>query len=437
MSLWDVYTDIERPLVPVLARMEAAGVLLDQDHARATLDDLAYQKKYADFQACTYLGVIPIGGAFKLSSHEQLGRRLEELGAPIKARTPAKHVMKTDEDTLREVRWWNPPLIDAILSFRKYQKFSGYVAGYLALVGQDGRIHSSFNQAGHYEEAGGSAASAPITGRLSSSGPNLTNVPHHSDEEWGARIRSCFVPRPGWCWVSVDVEQEEPRIIALIANDTVLKEAFDGGTDIYRAPTVALYPDTDQPGMDDADWKVAFSHQRYVGKTFFLAWYYGAGERRLASLDPSLSSARARTALRQLSRTHPARQDYIDFVRKDIELVKYVTTLFGRRRTNHKWVKWGGRTTISEEGLRECANHIVQGTAGDILKMAMRRVQDALDEEGMEAQMVSVVHDEINLQVPPEEVDRVGSIVYNSFQVVDGLHLPVEVKTGTSWGSVK
>lgn len=437
MSLWSVYTNIERPLVPILARMEATGVLLDAPHAQATLDELEKATAHADFIVRWKLGVFFSHPTFKVSSHEQLGRRLEVLGAPIKARTPSKKVMKTDEDTLQEVRLWNPPLIDSILAFRKYQKFSGYVSSYLTLVAQDGRVHASFNQAGHYEESGGDAKSAPITGRLSSSGPNLQNIPHHSDEAWGARIRSCFVPHPSWVWVSADVEQEEPRIIALIANDTVLKEAFDAGTDIYRSPTVALYPHTDRPDMDDAEWKVAFTPQRYVGKTFFLAWYYGAGEGRLGSLDPALSSARARFALRQLAKSHPARQDYLARVREEVERNEYVEDMFGRRRYNHKWVRRGGKTVITEEGLRECANMLVQGPAGSILKLAMVRVNDTLEGKSMISRMVSVVHDEINFEAPVEEVDELVNIVYNGFQVVDGLHLPVEAKTGTSWGSVK
>ena len=434
MGLWDVYTNIERPLIPVLARMETCGVLLDGLRAAQTYADLVALISVAKQTAMVELGM---EAPFNVGSRDQLARRLEMMGAPVKARTKGKRLLKTDEDTLRGVRWWNPPLIDAILGIFKYTKLSGYVSSYLALVAGDGRIHASFNQAGHYEEVGGDVLSAPITGRLSSSGPNLQNIPHHTDEVWGARIRSCFIPHPGWKWVSVDVAQEEPRIIALIANDTVLKEAFDEGRDIYQAPTIALYPGTDQPGMDDAEWKAAFPHQRYIGKTFFLAWYYGAGEGRLASLDPSLSSARIRLALRQLGKAHPARADYLDKVRRTVESAECVTTFFGRRRTNHKWVERGGKTIISEEGLRECANHIVQGTAGDVLKIAMRIVQDALDRKHMKSHMVSVVHDEINFEAPPEEVDELGDIVYNSFQVVEGLHLPVEVKVGDSWGEVK
>ena len=199
-------------------------------------------------------------------------------------------------------------MIDAILKFKKYGKMITYADNFLDLRGPDGRLHTSLNQCGHYEEIGGENES-PATGRFSLSGPNLSNIPHHRAEidgiDWGHRLRRCLIAPEGSVLLSADLGQEEPRIIAANWDDT-LKEGFLNGRDVYRPATEALYPYT-KNGMDDKEWKREFEYyERFIGKQFVLARYYGASPSRLKQLDPALSDEAIKRAVKEMDEAHPA-----------------------------------------------------------------------------------------------------------------------------------
>lgn len=429
-GLVSVYRDIELPLVPVLADMEATGVLVDYRTASTVLEELSSAEEEARLSAQQSLG----GNTAidNIGSHQQLSTRLEQLGAPITKRTNIKESLVVDDVTLQGIREWNPALIDSILEFRKYQKLKSFVSNFLALRGLDGRLHSSFNQAGSWEEDGKSVRNAPASGRLSSSGPNLQQVPHHSDELWGSRIRGCIVPSPGRVLLACDLEQEEPRIVSHIAQDSTLLTAFAAGKDIYRPATEALYPATIRLDLSDTEWKGLFDHERYNGKTFFLAWYYGGGAGTLRDIDVRLSSSVAGAAIHRLRAAHPAREIYLTETTRQVEQHGFVETLFGRKR----WIAkvYSPDRKVREEGLREIANHRVQGSAADILKIAMRRIWDGLQD--MESKLIMVIHDEVVLDAVPDEVDRLKELVYTSFQGLIPVELPVSFQTGLNWGSM-
>lgn len=425
-GLWDVYEKIELPLVPVLAEMEQQGVRIDTGKAAGLLSQLHDLHTLSkDYVASALAIENPV-------SHEQLSKALEGLGCPIRARTPGKHLLVTDDDALKAVRQWNTPLIDAILDMRKYQKLGGYVSGFINLTDDSGYLHTSFNQAGSWEEYGRTDRSAPATGRLSSSGPNLQNIPHHGDVRWAMAIRSLIQPRPGHLFLSADLEQEEPRIIALVAGDEELRRAFAERRDIYRRATEAVYPHT-RCELDDREWKVKYEEERYKGKTIFLAWYYGAGAPRIRDIEPAVSNARAQAIIRRLRAAHPARERYVAEIAEQVKREGFVRTWFGRKR----WLPTAMSHNRKDVGaaVREACNMPIQGTAADVLKIAMRRIRDGL--RGLDSRLVLTVHDEVGLDVLPSEVDKVREVVYNSFQGLLPIELPIEFKVGASLGEVR
>ena len=427
-ELYGVYERVELPLVPVLADMERIGVQISAEAGQHLRDDLIVQ-----LDSCRQGLSGLLGGDINPNSHEQLGQRLKDLGAPIRRLTPSKGLPGTDADKdLLPIRDWNPTLIDAILEYKHYQKLMGYVNNLLELRDAHDVIHTSYNQAGTWEESGGVTRSAPATGRISSSQPGLQHIPH-PDTEFGRRLRNVFVARPGRVLLAADVEQEEPRIIAETAHDDVLMRAFAEGQDIYRPATVALYPHTGGSLSDNA-WKATHNHERFNGKTFFLAWYYGAGADTLRRIDRSIDPRRCQNALRALAATHPSRDVYLAHTREIAYRDGAVVTLFGRKR----WVPkvYAASRFQREEGYREAANHRIQGTAADILKMAMRRIWDGL--RGMETKLLLTIHDEVVLETIPEEVDRVKELVVKSFRgFLKTVDLPVSFKVGTQWGEMQ
>jgi len=359
------------------------------------------------------------------------------LHCPIKERTKAKKWVVLKADVLRKYRDWNPAIIDGLVDMAHYDKLLDFPIGLLALQHPDGRVRSNFNQAGHVEEnTRGASAAAPDTGRLSSSGPNLQNIPHHSDEEWGARLRNCFIPRPGWVWVSCDVEQEEPRIIAHLTQDPALLRAIGDGRDIYRPATEALYEHTRRSDLNDNEWKQRFTHERYVGKTFVLAWWYGAGTHRLRELDSSLTGAVAKRGMERLEATRPTRAAFVADIAEEAERCGYVVDMFGRIKYVPEALN--PQPKIRHDGVKKAANFKMgQGPAASILKLALVTQDIEIKREGMQAEIVSTVHDEVNYQAPADEVDTLKAIVYRSFQGYISVPLPVTTSVGPSWGEAE
>ena len=427
----DVYRDIELPLIPVLSKMEARGVLVDDDECWRTSVRLADCK---DKSGRKVDELINSGTHMNISSGNQLEKWLIANDAPLKKRTESGERFSVDTEALLEIREWWPELVDHLLNFRKYAKMKSYTDSFMMLRGPDARIHSSLNQSGHFEETGGEG-SAPSTGRLSSSGPNLTNIPHHratvEGKDWSVPIRNCIVAKPGFVLLSADLGQEEPRIIAAVAQDQTLLEGFANGRDIYRPTTESMYPYT-MDGTEDKEWKRTWdAWERFTGKQIFLARYYGAGANRVQSLDPSLSMPTIAAGLARLDEAHPARQAYLDETLQMILTNGWAESLFGRRR----WFPgaFSAKKAYVEEALRQAANMRIQGTAADILKIALTKIDQAL--QGMESGLLFTVHDEGVLEVKVEELEDVVPIVRAAFRdLLPGIDLILEVFVGERWG---
>jgi len=436
-DLWSVYNDIEKPLIPVLAGMETRGMAVDNKRCFKVLSAMSTAKTKAlkeIHNALSSMGVDPSG--FNINSGDQVGALLEGAKAPIQRRTAGKGRLAVDATALLECQTWWPEFITPLLAYRKYEKLAVYVQNFIKLRGPDGRLHTSFNQSGHWEEDGSNPLSAPSTGRISSSGPNLQNIPHHratvGDTDWGAEIRGCLIPKDGYWLMSCDIAQEEPRIIAVLAQDETLLEAFDRGKDIYRPATVALYPHTNIEA-DDSFFKGRFENERFIGKTFFLAWYYGAGTARLKALDSSLSSSDVKRGLSLMTAAHPARDKYLQQTKQQLRQSGIVESHYGRKRWIYK--SWSHDIREFQEALREGANMRVQATAADILKIALVKIDSSLQEHYLTSRLVSTVHDEVVLEVAEDELERVAYLVNQSFDgLLPDMVLPIEVSIGKDWG---
>ena len=440
LGLWDVYNNIEKPLIPVLANMEARGMAVDNRKCFEALRTMGAAKEQVLKEidnALRSVGIDP--NDFNINSGDQVGALLEVQQAPITKRTSGKGRLVVDGTALADCQEWWPEFITPLLAYRKYEKLKVYVQNFLKLRGPDGRLHTSFNQSGHWEEDGSNPLSAPSTGRISSSGPNLQNIPHHravvGDTDWGAEIRGCLIPKHGHWLMSCDIAQEEPRIVAVLAKDQTLLDAFDRGEDIYRPATEALYPYT-RDAENDVVFKKDYEHERFVGKTFFLAWYYGAGSGRLKTLDGSLTGPAIKRGLSLMTEAHPARDLYLRETQRQLRKTGVVESHFGRKRWIYK--SWSHDPREFQEALREGANMRVQATAADILKIALVAIDSSLQEHYLVSRLVSTVHDEVVLEVADDELLRVAYLVNRAFSgLLPGMELPVEVSLGKDWGHMK
>ena len=445
LGLWGLYEYVEKPLVPVLAKIEMAGVGFDLKQAKVIQDELNDLVWVTTMRAETAL--IDVGVSFvKIKSGKWLSNLFDQMGAPEGERTDKSGQRKTDETALTALKYWWPEFIECYLDLQKYTKLLSFVDSWIALVVEEtGRIHTSINQSSSGADNADGVRNAPATGRLSSSGPNFNQVPHHSDEAWGAKLRSLIAADDGWVIMAADAEQEEPRVVAVVAYDLALQKAFRNNTDIYRQATCAIYPHTIED-IPDSEWKIKYEHERYGGKTFFLAWYYGAGPGTLINnVDSSLSLSVANEAVENLAKAHPARTEYLEDVEKEVLLHKgWATDIFGRKRFfpeiltgKYKYSKRIKRTNPAyQDGLRKAANFKVQGPCATILKKAIVKVDSELTSKGMAGRILFPVHDELVMTCPREEVDVLKEIVIESFQSSFNIVLPISVQVGKNWGDM-
>jgi DNA polymerase-1 len=218
----------------------------------------------------------------------------------------------------------------------------------------------------------------------------------------------------------------------VLAQDQTLLDAFAAGKDIYRPATEALYPYTND-AENDAVFKQDYENERFIGKTFFLAWYYGAGAGRLKTLDGSLTSPAIKRGLLLMTDAHPARDAYLAETKQQLRKTGIVESHFGRKRWIYK--SWSHDPREFQEALREGANMRVQGTAADILKIALVTIDKELRKHYLTSRLVSTVHDEVVLEVADDEVLRVAYLVNQAFSgLLPGMELPVEVSLGKDWG---
>ena len=401
-----LFRDIEMPLIPVLAEMEAAGVAID----RAALDvlDIEFGSEMARLESEIYLDV---GHEFNLGSPKQLEQILfYELNLPKGKRTKTGY--STDASVLEELKPAHP-MIGKLLDWRLYSKLrSTYIEALPALVSdRDGRLHTTFHQA------------VAATGRLSSSDPNLQNIPIRSD--LGRRIRRAFVAgSPDLTLLAADYSQIELRILAHVSGDEHLRDAFARGADIHRETAARVLH------KDPAD----ISHdERSMAKMVNFGLAYGMSDFGLSS-RAGISRAEAKAFIDNYFATYSGISYYMIHIKELARQQGYVTTLLGRRRS----IPELRIPALRSAGERMAINMPIQGTAADIIKIAMIRLPERLRAAGLKARLLLQVHDDLVLEVPREEVDAVVPILRDTMESAMKLDVPltVDVKVGDNWESM-
>ena len=404
--LQELYSRIEEPLIRVLSRMEMNGVRIDLDALRTYADGLRVQA--AEKEAL----VRELSGepSLNINSPKQIGEVIfEKLKLDPKAKKPRKGNWPTDEKTLQELSD-RSPIIEAILSYRGLRKLLGtYIEPFPSYVSpRDGRVHTTFNQA------------LTATGRLSSSNPNLQNIPIRTPE--GREIRKAFVPgEEGWVVMSADYSQIELRIMAHLSGDGHLLEAFREGIDVHAATAAKIF-------------RVPISEvsadQRRIAKTANFGIMYGISAFGL-SQNLGCSRSEAARLIDDYFASFPSIRGWIDSTLASARERGYVETLLGRRRYVPDITS--GNATVRSFAERNAVNAPIQGTSADIIKMAMVAVDRRL--EGLRSRMVLQIHDELLLEVPSEEIETVSAMLKEEMQGVISLNVPltVECNYGSNW----
>ena len=409
-GLLELFRRLEMPLLPVLAGMEQSGVAIDAAAFRAFLDDV--QGRLDQLTAHVYELA---GTQFNIRSAQQLGDVLfNGLGLPAPRKTNGGQA-STSQQTLEKLAGQHP-VVDSILQYRKLEKMrSTYLDPLPRLVDPQGRIHTTFNQ------------KATATGRLSSSNPNLQNIPVRGP--LGKRMRSCFIAGPGRLLVSADYSQVELRVLAHVSQDPALLEAFRNGEDIH-ARTAALVYDLppDQVSPD----------QRRNAKTINFGLIYGMGAQKLAQ-ELKISTTQAKDFIARYFERLQGLKEFYEGVEASARKHGFVTTLGGRRRLLPDINSASGQAAALAR--RQAINTVIQGSAADIIKLAMLAV--ARDERlrELDARLLLQVHDELLLEVPADAAEEAGALVARLMQDVCpagrelSVPLLVDWGTGHDWGA--
>ncbi len=396
-----LFYDIEMPLMPVLAEMEMTGVVLDTNSLRQTSKDLTVRMN--EIEARIYELA---GEQFNISSPKQVGdilfAKMKIVEKPKKTKT-GQYV--TSEEVLTQLQGKHEIVAD-ILAFRGLKKLlSTYVDNLPTLINpRTGHIHTSFNQ------------TITATGRLSSSDPNLQNIPVRGED--GKEIRKAFVPEPGCQFFSADYSQIELRVMAHLSGDENMIRVFTEGHDLHAATAATIYKkDINEVSRDERTKSKRANFGIIYGITVF-----GLAER----LD--ITRDEAKLLIDGFFETFPKVKDYMEQAKKEASEKGYVETQFGRRRylpdINSQ------NATVRGFAERNAINAPIQGTAADIIKVAMIRIHRRFQEEGIRSKMILQVHDELNFSVYPDERDRVEAIVLEEMQGALQMRVPLVADSG-------
>ena len=420
-GLEKMYHDIELPLIPVIGDIMAVGIEVDKAALREAdvrLGELVSQKELA---LRTTLGDINLNSGDQLAT-VLFGHGEGRLGYPVIKMTDGGDRPSTDKDVLETLAQLYP-IAQEILDYRHVVKLkTTYADGILKRVGPiRTRLYARFNQAGGFEDRdGGNTAEAPRTGRLSSSGPNLTNIPKHDApglEQIAPLIRRCFVAQPGYKLVVGDLTQEEFRIATFLSQDPVMLDIINNKRDWHRETAIDAF------GHEPSEL------ERFYGKTGNFSLLNGAGVSTVAHACKS-SRAVGQLLYDGFHRKYTRYQQWRLEQQALIEQTGYATTYYGRRR--YVPGVWASDASQREAAVRQGINMEIQGTAADILKLTMRRLWERLQHH--DAQMVSCVHDEIVTETLDKEVPFVVQCLQEITQGLLGdMVLPVEVKVGQNW----
>lgn len=403
LGVEELFWNIEMPLVRVLADMELNGVCLDTEALQDT--SKIFNERMREYEQEIYKEA---GEEFNISSPKQVGDilfgKLQIMDKPKKTKT-GQYV--TSEEVLQSLEN-RSPIVRNILNYRGMKKLlSTYIDALPKLINpRTGHIHTSFNQA------------LTATGRLSSSDPNLQNIPVRTDD--GKEIRKCFIPEEGCLFFSADYSQIELRIMAHLSEDENMMEAFREGHDIHRATAAKIWHE-DIDKVTDAQRKKA--KQANFGIIYGITTY-GLAQRM------DISNAEAKDLIQDYFRTFPKVQAYMEHAKEVARAKGYAETLFHRRRyladINSR------NATVRGFAERNAINAPIQGTEADIIKVAMVRIWERFKKEGIRSKMILQVHDELNFSVYPEEREQVERIVIEEMQNAYPLNVPLIADAG--WG---
>jgi len=402
-----LYQDIELPLCPVLYRMEKAGVAID----RAQLEQFGAMLAQR-IDECEKLIYGYSEGAFNINSTKQLGELLfDKLGLPPVKKTKTGY--STNAEVLEKLKGKHP-VIPAIMDYRVLTKLkSTYADGLMKVIGEDGRIRTTFQNL------------VTATGRLSSTDPNLQNIPVRTD--LGAEIRKMFVPKPGCVLVDADYSQIELRVLAHISDDAVMQKAFIDGEDIHTVTASQVF------GVAPEE---VTALQRRHAKAVNFGIVYGISEYSLSE-DIGVSFYEAKEYIENYLANYSGVRKYMKQVVADARESGFTQTLFGRKRYIPELS--ASNFMVRQGGERIALNTPIQGTAADLIKMAMIRVDKALREEFPEARLLLQVHDELIVECPEEIATEVAQLVSREMENVASLKVPLtaEAKIGKSWFEAK
>jgi DNA polymerase-1 len=406
-QVWALYTEVELPLCRVLADMERAGMRCDGEKLAELRESLN-----AEIEALEARIYQAAGEEFNINSPKQLGQILfGKLQLPHGKKT--KTGWSTSADVLEKLRH-DSPLVEDILTYRQYSKLkSTYADGLLKVIGADGRVRTSFQM------------TVTATGRLSSTEPNLQNIPTRT--ELGSRIRRMFTAGEGNVLVDADYSQIELRLLAHMADDEAMQKAFLSGRDFHTLTAARVFhaaPEDVTPEM------------RRRAKAVNFGIVYGISAFSL-SQDIGVTVAEAKDYMERYFATYPGVRRYMDAVVAEAEEQGYVETLMHRRRELPELSS--GNRNLREFGKRVALNMPIQGTAADIIKLAMVRVHRRLLDEGLRARLIMQVHDELIVECPAEEQGQVAELLRQEMEQVAQLKvpLPAEAHAGRNWLEAK
>lgn len=398
-----LFYDIEMPLVKVLADMELNGVCLDTESLTETRR--VFTERMQAYERHAYELA---GEEFNISSPKQVGDILfEKMKIIDKAKKTKTGQYVTSEEVLMQLKD-RAPIVEDILNYRGMKKLlSTYVEALPKLINpRTGHIHTSFNQA------------VTATGRLSSSDPNLQNIPVRDDD--GKEIRKCFIPEAGCRFFSADYSQIELRIMAHLSGDENMIEAFREGFDIHRATAAKIWKENISDVTDE---------QRKKAKQANFGIIYGITTYGLAQ-RMGIDNGEARQLIDDYFKTFPKVQAYMEAAKEQAREKGYAETMFGRRRYLPDITSRNG--TVRGFAERNAINAPIQGSEADIIKIAMIRIWRRFKDENIRSKMILQVHDELNFSVYPDEVEQVGKIVIEEMQKACELNVPLVADAG--WG---
>lgn len=406
-ELASLYEQIEMPLVKILTEMEYTGVRLDVEFLKTAAKQMAVKIQAIEAEIHEMAGY-----PLNVNSSQQLGELLfEKMSLPVKKKTRKTKSFSTDIEVLNELKQY--PVVARVIDYRTYKKLlSTYLEGLMDNVDDGGRVHGSFNQ------------TVTATGRLSSSNPNLQNIP--VGETAGINVRDAFTADEGKLLLAADYSQVELRVMAHFSNDPKLVEAFAKNFDIHKHTADTVFAD---------DMMTSAQEKRKRAKIINFSVLYGTGPFSL-SKELGVSYSDAKEFIDTYFEKHAGVKSFIDEVIARAEQDAEVKTISGRRRGIPE-IQSSNRT-VKENGKRMAINTVIQGSAADIIKIAMINIHRKMSESGMKSKLIMQVHDELIFEYPPGEEKALIQLVKQEMENAVELNVPlkVDVNKGRTWGTM-